>query len=183
MSDFDEAGVVRRCREGDEQAFGELVDQFKHLVYGLIGRTVLDHSRVDDLAQEVFVRVYRGLPHFRGESRLSTWIYRITSNVCRQEGAQPRPALSLDEAAERGARRAEPAVAERAFSDLEMRERLEKALSRLPVTARFLIAGHYLHGVRYEDLAEALNMPLGTVKTQLYRAKRRLREVLEGELT
>ena len=182
MADFDDADVVRRCRDGDEQAFASLVDQFKHLVYGLIGRTVLDRSRIDDLAQEVFIRIYRGLPYFRGDSRLSTWIYRIAFNVCLQEHQQ-RAALSLDEAAELGVRRAEPAARDRAFTDLEIRDRLDKALARLSPGARFLIAGHYLQDVRYEDLAEALNMPLGTVKTQLHRAKKRLRELLEGELT
>ncbi len=63
-----------------------------------------------------------------------------------------------------------------------MRDRLDKALTRLSPEARFLIAGHYLEGVRYEDLAAALNMPLGTVKTHLYRTKRKLREILDGEL-
>ncbi len=182
MAEFDEADVVRRCRDGDERAFSQLVDRFKDLVYGIIGRTVLDRSRTDDLAQEVFIRVYRGLPYFRGESRLSTWIYRVAFNVCQQERQQP-VALSLDKAIESGIRRAEPAVRDRAFTDLELHERLEKALARLSPDARFLIAGHYLEGVRYEDLAEALNMPLGTVKTQLHRAKRRLRELLESELT
>ncbi len=180
MTDFDEADIIRRCRDGDEHAFAALVDQFKHLVYGLIGRTMLDRSRTDDLAQEVFIRVYRGLPYFRGESRLSTWIYRITFNVCQQDRQQAVP-LSLDEAAERGVRRAEPAIHDRAFGDLELRERLEKALACLPPDARFLIAGHYLQGIRYEDLADALNVPLGTVKTHLHRAKRRLRELLEGD--
>ncbi len=182
MADFDEADILRRCRDGDERAFASLVDQFKHMVYGLIGRTVLDRSRTDDLAQEVFIRVYRGLPHFRGESRLSTWIYRIAFNACQQEHEQ-HGTVSLDEAAEHGRRSAEPALRDRAFTDLELRDRLEKALARLPAASRFLIAGHYLQGVRYEELAEALNMPLGTVKTQLHRAKRRLREMLEDELT
>ncbi len=181
MAGFDESNVIRRCREGDERAFAELVDQFKHLVYGLVGRTVPDRSRIDDLAQEVFLRVYRGLPYFRGDSRLSTWIYRITFNVCQQERA-PSETVSLDDATARGARRVEPAERDRAFADLELRERLEKALACLPADARFLIAGHYLEGVRYEDLAEALNLPLGTVKTHLHRAKRRLRELLESEL-
>ncbi len=183
MPDLDEADLVRRCREGDERAFAELVDRFKHLVYALVGRTILDRSRIDDLAQEVFVRVYRGLAYFRGESRLSTWIYRITFNVCQQERQPAAASVSLDEAAERGMRRAEPAVRDRAFTDLEIHDRLEKALARLPADVRFLIAGHYLEGVRYEDLAEALNVPLGTVKTQIHRGKRRLRELLEGELT
>ncbi len=182
MADPDEAELVRRCLDGDEGAFRDLVDRYKHLVYALVGRTILDSSRIDDLAQEVFIRVYRGLPHFRGESRLSTWIYRITSNVCYEDRTHASPMLSLDDAADRGAPIARPAARDRAFGDLELRERLEKAMARLPPDSRFLIAGHYLQGIRYEDLAEALNMPLGTVKTLLHRAKRRLREVLEGEL-
>ncbi len=181
MADFDEADIIRRCRDGDEAAFAGLVDHFKHLVYGLIGRTVIDRTRVDDLAQETFIRVYRGLPYFRGESRLSTWIYRIAFNVCQQDRAQPAT-VSLDEAPGPGARRPEPGSVDRAFTEVEMRERLEKALGRLTAEARFLIAGHYLQGVRYEDLAEALNMPLGTVKTQLHRAKKRLRELLENDV-
>ena len=181
MADFDEADVVQRCREGDERAFAQLVDQFTRMVYGLVGRTVLDRSRLDDLAQEVFLRVYRGLPYFRGESRLSTWICRIAFNVCYQERQEP-VTVSVDQLTARGVRSAEPGRRDRAFADLELRDRLDKALARLPPEARFLIAGHYLKGVRYEDLAEALNMPLGTVKTQLHRAKRRLREVLESEL-
>ena len=182
MADFDEVEVVRRCREGDEQAFAALVEQFKHLVYAILGRALLDRARLDDLAQEVFVRVYRGLPYFRGDSRLSTWIYRITFNVVQQERQQPAT-LSLDDAAGRGARRTEPAARDRAFTDFELRERLDKAMSRLPAEWRFLIAGHYLRDVQYEELAKALNIPLGTVKTQIFRAKRRLRELLESELT
>jgi RNA polymerase sigma-70 factor (ECF subfamily) len=74
------------------------------------------------------------------------------------------------------------AVTDRRFGDLELRDRLEKAIARLPANYRLLIAAHYLDGVRYEDLADALNLPLGTVKTQLYRAKQQLRRVLETEL-
>ncbi len=182
MADFNEVEVVRRCREGDEQAFAALIDQYKHLVYAILGRALLDRSHLDDLAQEVFIRVYRGLPYFRGDSRLSTWIYRITFNVCQQERQQPAT-LSLDVAAARGARRLEPAVRDRAFTDLELHDRLDKAMKRLPPDSRFLIAGHYLEGVQYEELAGALNIPLGTVKTQIFRAKRRLRELLESDLT
>ncbi len=180
MADFNEGDIVRRCREGDEEAFATLVDHYKHLVYAILGRTLLDRSRLDDLAQEVFVRIYRGLPYFRGDSRLSTWIYRIAFNVCQQERQQPE-SVSLDDAAERR-RSAEPAARDRAFTDLEVRDRLDKAMRQLPAESRFLIAGHYLQGVQYEQLAEALNMPLGTVKTQIFRAKRRLRELLEREM-
>ena len=71
---------------------------------------------------------------------------------------------------------------DRQFSDLELRERLEKAIARLPPNQRLLVAAHYLEGVQYEDLAEALNLPMGTVKTHLYRAKQQLRRMLETDL-
>ena len=179
MEPVNERELVERCRRGDEGAFEELVDGYKNLVFALIARTVLDRTRAEDLAQEVFLRIHRGLPYFRGEARLSTWIYRIVANVCVQERGQSASApgvVSLDD--ERAAVRP-PAVADRQFSDLELRDRLEKAIARLPAQQRLLVAAHYLQGVRYEDLAEALRMPLGTVKTQLFRAKQQLRRLLE----
>jgi RNA polymerase sigma-70 factor (ECF subfamily) len=180
MSDpVHERELVERCRRGDEGAFEELVDRYKDLVFALIARTVQDKSRADDLAQDVFLRIHRGLPYFRGEARLSTWIYRIVANACVHDQARPAATVSLD--AERGERYA-PSVSDRQFGDLELRDRLEKAIARLPASARLLVAGHYLDGVRYEDLAEAMGLPLGTVKTQLYRAKQQLRRLLETEL-
>src|SRR5437763_13018384 len=173
-----ERELVERCRRGDEGAFQELVEQYKDLVFAIIGRTVQDRSRAEDLAQDVFLRIQRGLPYFRGEARLSTWIYRIVANVCLQEHGKPAAAYSLDD--ERTSVR--PASPDRQFGDLELRDRLEKAIARLPANYRLLVAAHYLDGVRYEDLAEALQLPLGTIKTQLYRAKQQLRRLLEGDL-
>jgi RNA polymerase sigma-70 factor (ECF subfamily) len=177
-----ERELIERCRQGDEGAFEELVDRYKDLVFALIARTVQDKSRAEDLAQDVFLRIHRGLPYFRGEARLSTWIYRIVANACAQEhGRLPgTPTVSLDE--ERTGERHAPAAVDRGFLDLELRDRLEKAIARLPPNARLLVAAHYLDGVRYEDLAEAFGLPLGTVKTQLYRAKQQLRRLLETEL-
>ncbi len=91
----------------------------------------------------------------------------------------PEDAISLDEPGVRGRPRVDPGTTDRTFSDLELRDRLGKALARLPAETRFLIAAHYFSGRRYEELAEVLGVPLGTVKTQLHRAKRRLRELLE----
>jgi RNA polymerase sigma-70 factor (ECF subfamily) len=170
--------LVDRCRRGDEGAFQTLVDRYKDLVFALIVRTVQDRSRAEDLAQETFLRVHRGLPRFRGEARLSTWIYRIAANVCVEEHGRRPPVVSLEDGAE-SAR--SPATIDRQFGDLELRDRLDKAIARLPVTQRLLIAAHYLAGVQYEDLAEALGMPLGTVKTQLFRAKQTLRKLLQSD--
>jgi RNA polymerase sigma-70 factor (ECF subfamily) len=173
MADFDERALIERCRTGDDIAFGELVDRYKNLVYGMVWRMVTDRSQTDDLAQEVFLKVYRGLPYFRGDARLSTWIFRIVANVCTQaRGRRTAEVPGL-------APVREPGSHDVAFADFELRERLDKAIAQLPENYRLLIAAHYLEGVQYEALAEALNMPIGTVKTHLYRAKRRLRELLQ----
>jgi RNA polymerase sigma-70 factor, ECF subfamily len=172
--------LVERCRRGDEGAFQELVNRYKDLVFALIARSTADLSRAEDLAQEVFFRVHKGLPYFRGEAKLSTWIYRIVVNVCQLEQQRQTPVESLDD--ERTDARKATSTPDRQFSDLEVRDRLEKAIARLPANYRLLIAAHYLEGVQYEDLADAMNLPLGTVKTQLHRAKRQLRRLLENEL-
>ena len=179
MQPGSEQELVERCRRGDERAFQELVNRYKDLVFALIARTVAERPRAEELAQEVFLRIHRGLPYFRGESRLSTWIYRIVANVCVQEKQDRAPATEpLDQHVLAPA----ATVRDRQFSDLELRDRIEKAIARLPANYRLLIAGHYLDGVQYEELAEALQLPLGTVKTQLHRAKRQLRHLLETEL-
>jgi len=170
--------LVERCRAGEENAFQELVDRYKDLVFALIARTVQNRSRAEELAQDVFLRVHRGLPYFRGEARLSTWIYRIVANVCTQEHGRPQAAVPLDD----GSVRAAASSTDRQFDDLELRDRLEKAIARLPANYRLLVAAHYLRGVQYEELAEAMELPLGTVKTQLHRAKQQLRRLLETDL-
>jgi len=173
--------LIERCRQGDETAFRELVDQYKGLVFGLTARSVPNRARAEELAQDVFLKVHKGLPYFRGESKLSTWIYRITINVLSQE----RPDLavtSLDAADEGGDRpRLQPGADDRAFNDLALKDRLDKAIERLPIPYQVLVNGHYMKGMRYEDLADALNLPMGTVKTHLHRAKRQLRRLLETE--
>ncbi len=184
MEPAHERELVERCRGGDEGAFQELVDAYKDLVFALIARTVQNRSRAEDLAQDVFLRIHRGLPYFRGEARLSTWIYRIVANVCLQDQTRAAGALEtaipIDEHGAAGG--VSPGATDRRFDDLELRDRLEKAIARLPVHYRLVVAAHYLDGVRYEDIADALQLPLGTVKTQLHRAKQQLRRLLETEL-
>jgi len=185
MADTPEQELIARCRRGDEDAFRQVVDEHKAMVFALIGRSVLNRARAEELAQDVFLRVYRGLPYFRGDARLSTWIYRIVVNVIAEErGVRAVATISLDEPLhpDRGPR-LDPGALDWAFEGLELRDRLEQAIARLPVHYQVLINGHYLKGMRYEDLAEALNLPMGTVKTHLHRAKRLLRDLLESTLS
>lgn len=177
MDATSEHTLIARCRQGEEGAFRELVDAYKGLVFALITRSVPNHARAEELAQDVFLKVHKGLPYFRGEAKLSTWIYRIVINALAQERPDV-PTTSLDD----DERRVTPPVApDPSFRNLVLKDRLQKAIERLPVAHQVLVNGHYLKGMRYEDLAEALNMPLGTVKTHLHRAKRQLRTLLETE--
>ncbi len=173
-----EQALVERCRQGDEQAFRELVDQYKGLVFALVARSIRNRARAEEIAQDVFLRVYRGLPYFRGEARLSTWIYRIAVNLLT---AERRPVEVESIEGRKDGPSHEPAAADPAFDHLALRNRMEKAIERLPANYQVLINGHYMKGLRYEDLAEALNLPMGTVKTHLHRAKRQLRHLLETE--
>ena len=178
MEEADERDLIERCRQGSDAAFAELVDAHKALVFGIIWRTTLDRSLAEDLAQDVFLKIYKGLPYFRGQARLATWIYRIVLNVCAGARQAPGRDVSLDEPDGGVTRRLR--APDRAFTELELRDRMEKALAQLPAAARFLVTAHYLGGRKYEELAEALGMPIGTVKTHLFRAKRRLRELMES---
>jgi RNA polymerase sigma-70 factor, ECF subfamily len=178
MEEFDEHALIERCRAGDDIAFSDLVDRYKNLVYAMVSRMVSDRTLADDLAQEVFLKVHRGLPYFRGEARLSTWIYRIVANVCTEARGRRPPEVAIDgDLPDRP--RIERGAQDGAFAGVELRDRLDKALAQLPDNYRFLVAAHYLEGVQYDALAEALGLPIGTVKTHLYRAKRRLRELLD----
>jgi RNA polymerase sigma-70 factor (ECF subfamily) len=180
MDQSDEQTLVERCRGGqDDAAFAELVDRYKDFVYALVYRLSRDRRDADDLAQEVFLKVHRGLPYFRGHAKLSTWLYRIVFNVCCENRARQRPRdLPLDPGD--GRPPIDPGAHDAAFGNLELRDRLDRAMAGLPDNYRFLIAAHYLRGVQYEALAESLGMPLGTVKTHLHRAKRLLRERLSA---
>ena len=175
--------LVNRCRGGDgDAAFRELVDQYKGMVFAVISRTVSDRSLVEDLAQDVFVRVHRGLRSFRGDARLSTWMCRIAINVCADARQRAPREVSLDAAPAGAPPPPAAVVVDPAFAGLELRDRVAKAMARLSDRSRLVLTLHYFAGRGYEEIAEALDVPLGTVKTQLHRAKQELRAVLEADL-
>jgi RNA polymerase sigma-70 factor (ECF subfamily) len=179
MTDPSDDALVARCKDRDDEAFGALVDRYRARVFGMILRTTGDAARAEDLAQEVFLRVYKGLPYFQGKSKLSTWIYRIVLNLCLAERQRPvRIEVPVDDPGDDDHAPRELAARDTAFANLELRDRLAKALAQLPDHYRLLVAAHYLEGVHYEQLAEMFDIPLGTVKTHLHRAKKQLRHLL-----
>lgn len=173
--------LVNRCRSGSDAAFRELVDTHKKMVFAIISRSIADRSLVEDLAQDAFVRVHRGLRSFRGDARLSTWICRIAVNVCADARQHAPRELSLDAIAPGAPPPPAVIVADPAYVQLELRDRVAKGLAQLPERSRLVISMHYFAGRGYEEIAEALHVPLGTVKTHLHRAKRELREILERD--
>jgi RNA polymerase sigma-70 factor (ECF subfamily) len=186
MVDADEGDLIRRCQRGDDAAFRELVDRYKNLVFALMAGAIDDRARAEELSQEVFLRVHRGLPYFRGDARLSTWIFRIVGNLAADErGRATAGSVSL-EAIDSGmapaADASRLAADDSASGEIELRDRLAKAMRRLSPADRLLVTGHYLNGMRYEDLAALMNVTVGTVKTRLFRAKRALRLMLQTDL-
>ena len=179
MADLTDDDLVARCKDGDDEAFAVLVTRYRTRVFGMIARTTGDPAKAEDLAQDVFLRVHRGLPYFQGRARLSTWIYRIVANVCASERARPvRIEVPAEDPGDEDRAPRELAVADAAFAGVELRDRLSKALAGLPENYRLLVAAHYLEGVQYEDLAETFGLPVGTVKTHLHRAKKQLRVLM-----
>ncbi len=183
----DESRLVRRCLRGDEQAFSELVDRYKVMVYSIVARVVQDSEVAEDLAQEAFLRIYRGLAGFRGESKLSTWIYKNAYRVCLEELERPhrrQNIASLDEVLEEGVN---PSAAGSAyavdaeFDRVDQSEFVDHWLGTLPPHYRMAITLYYLGDRSYSEIAEVMGIPMGTVKTCLHRAKRVLRDRMMRE--
>jgi RNA polymerase sigma-70 factor, ECF subfamily len=176
----DETLVERAANGGDNPAFAELVRRHQGKVRGLLLRLTGNHSVADDLAQEVFLRAYRGLVGFEGRSRFSTWIYRIAYNVFLNHRARSKELAALPQGFESHAAAPETELSP---SRLDLRHDLAAAIAELPERYRVVVTLYYLEEVSYPEIAEVLDLPLGTVKTHLHRAKRMLRDHLQARPT
>ena len=173
-----ETTLVHRARSGDRDAFAALVDRHGVYVYNLALRLVGQPQEAEDLAQEAFVRAWRALPGFRAEAQFRTWLYRIVTNLCYNRLPRLRADLdSLPPDASAQLPDAAPGV-ERQLVNAELQDALRAAIAGLPPGYRLLITLRHLQGLSYEEIAVAADMPLGTVKTGIFRARRLLREAL-----
>lgn len=181
MSDAEQA-LIQRAQKGDHDAFAVLVTQHQRYVYNLALRVVNDQDEALDLAQETFVRAWTALPNFRGQSQFRTWLYRIVTNLCYNRLLNLRRSLNelgddvISEIPETDITFANPA---HGFESRELRSYLHKAIDGLDENHRLLISLRYQSELSYEEIASTLNLPLGTVKTGLFRAKEQLRRALE----
>lgn len=160
---------ARRCREAFESIVREFGQRVFRLAYSYLG----DEALAEDAAQEVFLRVWRALPHFQGRSSISTWIYAITRNLC-----LTRVARRASEELRRP--RLEPA-SKPCFGHAPATYDLEQALAQLPAHYRQALVLFYFEGKSYEAAAELLGLPVGTLKTHLHRARKLLRAALEEQ--
>lgn len=173
----DDAALVRRAAAGARPAFAELVRRHQGKVRGLLLRLCGDRTLADDLAQEVFLRAYRGLCGFEGRASFGTWLYRISYNAYLNHNTRVRKFSSLPEGYDTATAAPEDALsAPRA----DLRRDLEGAVAQLPERYRGVVVLYYLQDLSYPEIAEILELPLGTVKTHLHRAKRLLRTRLDG---
>ncbi|HEX5469050.1 MAG TPA: sigma-70 family RNA polymerase sigma factor [Gaiellaceae bacterium] len=168
--------VVEQARRGDEAAFGALLRHYDPGLRALAFRLLGDAERMDDALQEAYIRAFRALPHFRGDSKLGTWLYRIVYNACMDEleAASRVVQLPLESVAERADPRA--AVAE----SVADRSDLAVALESLTPEDRAAVLMVDAQGFRYRDAAEALGVPEGTIASRLNRARATLRDALGG---
>jgi len=186
--DSAEAELIRRCLEGEEYACAELVAQHQAMVQQLAFTLLGDHSEALDVSQDVFLRVFRTLDRFRGQSTLRTWIYRIVVNQARnrqrwwyRRGRAQQ--VSLDEHVERygelpGRRSVSP---DQVLGRKEQAVRIWEALERLPFDQKTAIVLREVEGLSYQEIAFSVGAVIGTVKSRLARARRTLRHDLRNE--
>lgn len=179
-----ERNLVAKAAQGDQDAFEQIVLANQNKVYSLCLRLVNDRDDAADLAQEVFLKAWKSLPNFRGNSSLSTWLYRMTTNLCidhlrycRTRQGLRGPSLDDEESTipELGDWSLDP---HHKLEKTEISRAIERGLSALPEHYRQIITLREIAGLDYQELAAALDIDLGTVKSRLSRARLALRKIL-----
>src|SRR5438309_12012224 len=167
-----------RLRRGDPRAFEELVIAYQHRVFGVALRMLRNRGEAEEIAQEVFLRVHRAVEDFRGEAKRSTWLYAITSRLClnRLASGERRMAREGEESLERLRADADPAAH---VERVELEAALQRAITELPEERRIVVVLRDLEGLPYEEIAEALDLPVNTVRSRLHRARLDLKAKLE----
>ncbi len=178
--------LVERVQRGDKKAFDLLVLKYQHKVVNLVSRYVRDSGDAQDVAQEAFIKAYRALANFRGESAFYTWLYRIAINTAKNYlVAQSRrpPTSDLDaESAEQldaGIRLKDYATPEKHLLKEEIAEHLHAAVEALPEDLRTAITLREVEGLSYEEIASAMDCPIGTVRSRIFRARAAIDAKLE----
>ncbi len=180
-----DAELVKRVQAGNSAAFNILVQKYQHKVVNLIGRFVSDKTECYDIAQDTFIKAYRAIGNFRGDSQFYTWLYRIAANTAKNyltSKARKSPSYAVDvEDAEHfdgESRLKEYATPENMLLTEEIRETVFAAIERLPDDLKSAISLREIEGLSYEEIADVMDCPIGTVRSRIFRA----RDVIDKEL-
>jgi RNA polymerase sigma-70 factor, ECF subfamily len=182
--------LVERVQQGDKAAFDVLVQKYQQKVVNLISRFVSDHSECYDVAQETFIKAYRALPNFRGDSQFYTWLYRIAANTAKNHLASksrktPNYSVDVDDAEHFGGESGlkEFTTPENLMLTEEIKQTIYTAIEALPDDLKSAITLRELEGLSYEEIASVMDCPIGTVRSRIFRARdaidKELRPLLE----
>jgi RNA polymerase sigma-70 factor, ECF subfamily len=195
-ADVSDLSLVRRVQSGDKGAFDALVRKYQHKLVKLVMRYVRNPAEAEDIAQEAFIKAYRALPQFRGDSAFYTWLYRIAANTAKNavvsrdrspiEYNIDRNDSSEEQPYDMQGRMKDSETPEGLVLTDEIRRTVNAAIEALPEDLKTAIVLRELDGLSYEEIAAAMDCPVGTVRSRIFRAReaidRRLREVFEGGL-
>jgi RNA polymerase sigma-70 factor (ECF subfamily) len=172
--------ITERAREGEPCALTELTNKYRHRIFSVINRMIDNEERAEELTYETFLRAFKNLKSFRGDAKFSSWLYRIAVNLALGERARKKiEQVSLDAI---GGLSSNPATSpEYVYQNLFYGEVIDQALAQLPARYALALRLFYLRGLGYVEIAEAMKIPIGTVKTYLHRGKRALRAVVTGK--
>ena len=186
LSDINEKELLKKCQSGDREAFNILVETYQRQVINLAYGMLSNSEDATDAAQEVFIKVYRNIDNFEGKSSLATWIYRITSNVCKdflRKRTRTLQAVSIYEGSEDDDDRpmeikdSSPTPQEH-IEMTETQREVRKALDELPEEYKSVIVMYDLEGLSYDEISNVLQCPVGTIKSRLNRARKALKKNL-----
>ncbi|WP_187276428.1 RNA polymerase sigma factor RpoE [Parahaliea maris] len=184
--------LVAKVKKGDSRAFDMLVLKYQHKILGLVSRYVHDSDEVQDVAQEAFIKAYRALPNFRGDSAFYTWLYRIAINTAKnylvsRSRRPPGSDVEVEDAEyyEGGGALRDIESPESALFGAELKAVVERAISELPDDLRTAVTLREFDGLSYEDIAEIMACPVGTVRSRIFRAReaidRQVKQQVDGD--
>lgn len=178
--------LVVRAQQGDKQAFGLLVSKYQRKLARLLSRLIRDQAEVEDVAQETFIKAYRALPTFRGDSAFYTWLYRIGVNTAKNylvsQGRRTPTSTEFDseeaESFDEGELLRDNNTPERILQSKQIGETVNTAMEALPEELRTAIVLREIEGLSYEDIARIMDCPIGTVRSRIFRAREAVAEKL-----